>query len=89
MDIRVFKHGLGVKKAFEADYKYKDTDKQWQFAFGTIDSDVVSYGSETATLVTRDVLVAKQTNLVRQIVWGNKDLQSELDQVTAFLKEIN
>jgi hypothetical protein len=89
MDIRVFKHGLGVKKAFETDYKYRDTDKQWQLAFGEIDGDSIWCARHAAILVPRDILVAKRTNLLQQIVWGNKDMTKEYDFVTAFLKEIN
>ena len=88
MDIRLFKHGLGVKKAFESEYRYKETDTPWQYAFGKVESDKVSYGDSVAVLVSRDILVAKQTNLLRQLVWGNSSVQKEIDHITAFLKEI-
>lgn len=88
MDIRVFKHGLGIKKAFESEYKYKETGMPWQYAFGRVESDKVSYGDSVAVLVSKDILVAKHTNLLRQLVWGNSSVQKEIDHITAFLKEI-
>ena len=95
MDIRIFRNGLGMKKAFDAEYKYKEMgDTKWQYAtLGSFCNGALSYpGAPPVYGVSYDLLLAKQTNLAQQVVWGGyripTDLSRELDRVSGLLREI-
>lgn len=89
MDIRLFKNGLGVKKAFDTEYLYKETHDQWKYAFGSYSDGKLTSSHGSIYMVSRDILRAKQTNLTRQLVWGGSEtIAEELKHVTAFLEEI-
>ena len=89
MDIRLFKNGIGMKKAFETEYLYKETRDQWMYAFGTYGAGKISSLSRSIYLVPRDILRAKQMNLARQLTWGGERvIYDELKLVTDLLEEI-